>query len=240
MDFQAGDISEKIFNGVLWYLAFLLSITLHEASHAFTAMRLGDLTAYQGGHVTLDPVPHIRREPMGTVVVPIISYILGGWMIGWASVPYNPEWALQYPRRAAIMSVAGPVANFLLFLLAGIIIRTGVAFDVFVPPESIDFTHVAAAAQPGFFEPAATFLSILFSLNLLLLLFNLLPLPPMDGSSVLPLFLSEERARRYLAFVRRSSFAIFGLIVAWKIFGYVYGPIHLIAINLLYPGSHYR
>jgi len=240
VDIQSGKILEKVFEGVLWYLAFLLSITLHEASHAFAAMRLGDLTAYQGGHVTLDPIPHIRREPMGTVVIPILSYIFGGWMIGWASVPYDPEWAFHYPRRAAIMALAGPIANFVLLVVAGVLIRSGMAFDVFIPPESINFTHVTAAAQHGFYEPVATFLSILFSLNLLLFMFNLLPLPPLDGSGVAQLFMSEEQARRYLAFVRKSSFSFLGLIIAWNVFGYVYSPVHLLAINLLYPGLHYR
>jgi hypothetical protein len=72
---------ETFVNGIQWYLVFLFSTTLHEASHAFAAMKLGDSTAYEGGQVTLDPLPHIRREPIGTVVVPIISFILGGWMM---------------------------------------------------------------------------------------------------------------------------------------------------------------
>ena len=86
----------------------------------------------------------------------------------------------------------------------------------------------------------ALFLSILFSLNLLLFLFNLLPVPPLDGSGVAPIFMGDEQARRYLLFVRKSSFAFFGLVIAWNAFGYIYSPIHLIAINLLYPGMHYR
>ena len=240
MDIQSGDISEKIFTGVLWYLAFIFSTTLHEASHAFAAMRLGDLTAYMGGHVTLDTIPHIRREPLGTVVVPILSYIFGGWMIGWASVPYNAEWALQYPRRAAIMSLAGPIANLALVICSATIIRAGIAGGIFLPPESINFAHVTEAAHLGFFEPVSTFLSILFSLNLLLFMFNLLPLPPLDGAGVAPLLMPEETAKRYLTFVRNSSFAFFGLIVAWNVFGYLYSPIHLIAINLLYHGLHYH
>ncbi len=76
--------------GFLWYLAFLFSVVVHEASHAFAAMKLGDTTAYEGGQVTLDPLPHIKREPLGTVVVPVFSYLLGGWMIGWASAPMTP------------------------------------------------------------------------------------------------------------------------------------------------------
>ena len=98
--------------------AFVLAITVHEASHAFTALRLGDPSAYLVGHVALVPRPHMRREPFGTVIVPILSYIAGGWMIGWASVPYDFEWALRHPRRHAWMSLAGPAANLALGAVA--------------------------------------------------------------------------------------------------------------------------
>ena len=131
---------EKLADGLLWYVAFLFSTTLHEASHAFAAFRLGDRTAYEGGQLTLDPIPHIRREPIGTVVVPIISFLIGGWMIGWASVPYDPQWAYDNPRSSAKMSVAGPAANLVLALIAALVIRLGILYGIFFPPESIDFT----------------------------------------------------------------------------------------------------
>jgi Zn-dependent protease len=230
---------DKIFEGALWYLAFLLSTTLHEAAHGFTAMRLGDMTAYEGGQVTLDPFPHIRREPFGMVLVPIISYFLGGWMIGWASVPYNYEWSVQHPRRSGLMSLAGPTANLFLVVLAAGVIRIGLFFHLFFPPPSITFAHVTTAAGSGFITPVATFLSIIFSLNLLLLLFNLLPLPPLDGSGIVTIFLSKNTAQKYVVFVRRSPLVLVGLFLAWNLFGYVFPPIHLQCINLLYPGLHY-
>ena len=105
---------DRIAAGIGWYLIFLFSLVAHEAAHAFTAWRLGDPTARKGGQVTLNPLPHIRREPIGTVAVPLVSYLIGGWMIGWASAPYDPEWARRNPRRAALMSFAGPAANLLL------------------------------------------------------------------------------------------------------------------------------
>ena len=71
--------------GVLWYVVFLFSATCHEAAHAFAAWRLGDPTAYNSGQVTLNPLPHIQREPFGTVVVPILSYLWMGWAVGWAA-----------------------------------------------------------------------------------------------------------------------------------------------------------
>ncbi len=151
---------ENISEGFLWYLAFLFSTVFHEAAHAFVAMKLGDDTAMHGGQVTLDPVPHIRREPFGTVVVPILSFVMGGWMIGWASTPYDPYWARQYPKRSALMTLAGPVSNLTLLIICGILVRLGMAFDIFVAPDMIGYSHVTEAANAGWAEVAATLLSI--------------------------------------------------------------------------------
>ena len=114
----------------LWYVAFLLSLTCHEAAHALAAKLGGDLTAFHGGQVTLNPVPHIKREPFGTVFVPLVSYFMGGWMIGWASAPYDPTWQMRYPHRAAWMAAAGPLANFTLAMLAAAASRVAVVRPV--------------------------------------------------------------------------------------------------------------
>ena len=230
----------KVLEGLLWYIAFLFSIILHESAHAFTAYKLGDQTAYLGGQVTLDPRPHIRREPVGTVIVPIVSYLLGGWMIGWASIPFDFEWGLRHPKRLGLMSIAGPAANLALALLAALAMRAGLLVGVFVAPDHISFGQVTEAANAGFFEGVATFVSILFSLNLLLFLFNLLPVPPLDGNAILPSFLKEEHARRYLMFMRNPGVAFVGLLLAWNLFGYIFHPIHLECINLLYPDLRYE
>src|SRR5437667_6457312 len=132
--------------GVMWYVVFLFSLTCHEASHALAAKLGGDLTAFHGGQVTLNPIPHMRREPFGTILVPIISYALGGWMIGWASAPYDPGWRYRYPHRAALMAVAGPAANVVLFVIPGVAIRSGMAAVILSPPVSVRFAHVAAAS----------------------------------------------------------------------------------------------
>lgn len=231
---------EILANGLAWYVVFLFSITMHEAAHAFAAMKMGDDTAYNGGQVTLNPVPHVRREPFGTVIVPILSYFFAGWMMGWASAPYNPQWALQYPRRSAIMSLAGPASNLLLVLVSAMIIRLGIESGIFVPPDGISFTHLTEAVDGGVWSSVATMLSILFSLNLLLFAFNLIPVPPLDGSGALPLFMSEQLGQKYMSLLHRSGFAIFGIFLAWQLFTYIYPPIHLTAINLLYPGMDYH
>jgi Zn-dependent protease len=105
--------------GLLWYVVFLLSTTCHEASHALAAKWGGDLTAFRGGQVTLNPLPHIRREPFGMVFFPIITYAVSHWMMGWASAPYDPVWCREHPKHAARMALAGPAANFTLAILAG-------------------------------------------------------------------------------------------------------------------------
>src|SRR5688572_11626243 len=109
----------SLFYGAAWYGVFLFSTVIHEASHALASLKLGDDTAHRGGQVSLDPIPHISREPFGLVVVPLLSYILGGWMMGWASAPYDPHWAHKYPRRTGLMALAGPVSNLCLFLISG-------------------------------------------------------------------------------------------------------------------------
>ncbi len=167
--------------GFAWYVILLFSTTCHEAAHAWAAKLGGDLTAFHGGQVSLDPIPHIRREPFGMVVFPILSYAMGGWMMGWASAPYDPLWAQRHPRRAAWMSLAGPGANLTLTLLAALLIHAGIWLRVFQLPESAGFTHIVEAAGPGAATGVAFVLSILFSLNLLLGVFNLLPIPPLDG-----------------------------------------------------------
>src|SRR5215470_18953062 len=114
--------ADTIVFGFIWYVAFLFSTTCHEASHALVAKLGGDDTAARGGQVTLNPMPHIRREPWGMVVIPILSFVLAQRMIGWASAPFNPDWERRYPRRAAWMALAGPAANFtLMFPAVGLI-----------------------------------------------------------------------------------------------------------------------
>lgn len=224
--------------GIMWYAVFVFSTTLHEAAHAWSALRLGDDTAHRGGQVTLDPTPHIRREPVGMILIPILSYVFSGWMIGWASAPYDPFWAVRHPRKSALMSLAGPASNLLLVILAGIGIRVGMAFNFLVAPEFISFTHVTEALRPGG-TAFATLLSIVFSLNLLLCVFNLLPLPPLDGSGALLMFLKPDAAAKFLQTMSSPGFGFFGIFVAWKVFGTVYPPIHLFVVNLLYPGVTY-
>jgi Zn-dependent protease len=231
---------EHIATGAVWYIVFLLSLTCHEASHALVAKWGGDPTAFHSGQVTLNPLPHMRREPFGTIIVPLLSYALGGWMIGWGSAPYDPAWQFRYPRRAAWMALAGPLANVALLLLAVVGIHVGIIAGVLVAPGSAGFSHVVTAISQGYPEGLALFLSVLFSLNLLLAAFNLLPVPPLDGNTAAGLVLSEDAARRFAALSHNRTFSLIGLLLCWKLFGYIFSPIFTFGLNLLYPGSGYH
>ena len=229
--------SFSVIDFACWLVVFLGSMTAHEASHAFVAKRLGDPTAYLGGQVTLNPIPHIRREPFGMLLLPILSYLASGWMIGWASAPYDPAWQQRYPRRAAAMALGGPAANFTLVILSAIAIRTGMHFGIFGVPESVDFTHITEALVPGIAGFAATFLSIVFLLNLLLGTFNLLPVPPLDGVTGVTLLMSEGTALRFQHWVRTQGFGFLGLVVAWYAYDKLFPYIFHFALTMLYPGS---
>jgi Zn-dependent protease len=225
--------------GFAWYLVFVLSLSFHEAAHAFAAMKLGDKTAFHSGLVSLHPFAHMMREPIGMIVLPIVSYFYNGWMIGWASTPYDPAWAERYPKREILMAMAGPLANLILVIAAAVIIRLGLAMGHFYPPESITFSEVTAAEHAGWANSVAVMISILFTLNLVLFVFNLLPIPPLDGSSLVPLVLNRENAYKYKNLISQPSISIVGLIIAWQLFGFIFEPFHLFALNLLYPGYHY-
>jgi Zn-dependent protease len=222
--------------GALEYIVFLLSTSFHEASHGFVAKLGGDPTAFHGGQVTLNPLPHIRREPFGMVVVPLLGILTGGGIIGWASAPYDPVWQLRHPRRAALMSLAGPGANFTLVIIAAILMHIGLFTGVFQPAAHLASLHLVDAASGGVWEGIATFVSVLFSLNLLLGIFNLLPFPPLDGFTAVGLFLPDRAATAYIRFgYRLGAYSFLGLLIAWRLFAYVYQPILLASLYLIYP-----
>jgi Zn-dependent protease len=223
----------------VWYAVFLFSVTLHEAAHAFVAYRGGDSTAYHGGQVSLDPIPHIRRSPFGMVLLPIISLVVFGWPIGFASAPYDPMWAHDHPRRAGWMAFAGPASNLLLVLLAAGAIRLGVAAGVFHIPDSIGIPEIAEPTTPGTWQGTALVLGMFFCLNLVLAVLNAIPLPPLDGNGVLTLLLSEKSARRWNEMTANPMFAMFGLLIAWHLFDPLFDAIFMGAVALLYPEARY-
>ena len=221
----------------IWFASFLFSTTVHEAMHAFAAWRLGDPTAYHGGQVSLSPVPHVAREPIGMLVLPLITSFTQGWAIGWASAPYDPHWAARYPQRAAIMAAAGPLGNFLLAAAAFIVLRIGLGVGVFMAPDRVRFeTLVEMASGPSF---VTTLLSVLLVQNVFLGVFNLLPLPPLDGASVVRGFASRRVAGLFDTLSTNPAFSMVGLLVAWQVFPMFAGRLFSVLLAALHPDLTY-
>jgi Zn-dependent protease len=212
---------DRLLSGLFQYIVFLFSTTCHEAAHAYVALKGGDPTAAEGGQVSLNPIPHIRREPFGMVVLPILSVITSGGMIGWASAPYNPAWQRAYPQRAALMSLAGPAMNFFMMFVSGVLLRVGNATGIF--------------EQPGVWLAISEFLQICFQLNLLLGIFNMLPFPPFDGFGVLALFTGRIGGLENLR-MRMSQFSIIGLLIGWQAIRYIFPPVYRIAYGIIVGG----
>ncbi len=225
-----------------FYVVFLLSTTCHEAAHAWVAKLLGDSTAYLGGQVSLDPMPHIRREPIGMVLVPIVSLMLMGWPMGYAHIPVDPRWMERYPRRSAWVSLAGPAANLVLLIIAIIGMRIGLATGAFAAPDSVglEWSQVTVSAGGAVAQAFAMFLSLVFVENLVLMLFNLIPVPPLDGSGALPLFLPEKTQRTYGDIISQPGIWMIGIIAAWNLFPVIFHAVFTPVVNLVYTGvAHY-
>jgi Zn-dependent protease len=219
---------------VALYLVFLFSTTCHEAAHALVAKRGGDDTAYSLGHVTLDPMPHILRSPWGMVIAPLIGLFYMGYPLGWASVPYDPYWGQRHPRRRALMSLAGPAANFAIALLCIGILRALIATGVFhLSGNGVQSGFVVlneGVAQNSPLAAMAFLLSRSFELNMLLGAFNLIPLPPLDGSSVAEGFLPRVLGSFYDRLRDIPGHEFLGWMAASQLFGYLLGPIDRLVV----------
>jgi Zn-dependent protease len=153
------------------FIVLLFSLTVHEMAHAWTADRLGDPTARLLGRVSLNPIVH--ADLIGTVVFPLVSMISGATLIGWAKpVPVNLRY-LRHPRRDyMLVAAAGPVSNLILAVVAAILLAI-----VPISPQTLGESNVSV--------PIAALLSRLVQLNVLLAVFNMIPIPPLDGGNVL-------------------------------------------------------
>jgi Zn-dependent protease len=224
----------------IWYIVFLFSTVAHEAAHGYAAYLGGDLTAYNGGQVTLDPLEHIRRSPWGMVLIPVLTFFQMGWMMGWASTPYDSEWGKRYPVRQALMSLAGPAANFALALLGILVIKALLAAQVFEVPHHFSFTQlVRQAGEPqagSLVNALAMALSVLVNLNVLLGLFNLIPVPPLDGAGIVEGLFPKSLGKLYDKLREVPVLQIVGLLVAWNVFPKLSEPAFLIVIGLVRPG----
>jgi Zn-dependent protease len=224
--------------GFIWFVSFLFSTTVHEAMHALVAWRLGDPTAYNGGQVSLSPIPHIKREPIGMLILPLVTAMTQGWAIGWASAPYDPRWAHRYPQRAALMAAAGPAGNFMIAAVAFVLMRVGLGLGAFVAPDRVNFETIVAAAG-GDSSFVTMLLSVLLVQNVFLGVFNLLPLPPLDGSAVLSAVVPEPLASKVRQFGSNPMASTLGLVVAWQVFPAITRPLFTLILRLVHPGAGY-
>lgn len=144
-------------------LILLFSVVIHEVAHGYAALWLGDQTAKYEGRLTLNPLKHL--DPVGSVLVPILGYFTGGVIIGWAKpVPFNPYNLRNQKWGEALVAIAGPLSNIIIAIIFSVIIRT-----------------MAGSVSESF-----VFLSgYLVFINIILALFNMIPIPPLDGSKVL-------------------------------------------------------
>jgi Zn-dependent protease len=224
----------------IWYIVFLFSTVAHEAAHGWVAYLGGDSTAYHGGQLTLDPTAHIRRSPVGMVLIPIITFFQMNWMMGWASVPFDSEWGKRHPRRQALMSAAGPATNFLLAGLGIAAMKLLLAVHVFDIPYGFRFTElVRQAGEPragSLVNGLAMALSVLVNLNVLLGLFNLLPIPPLDGAGIVEGLFPNSLGKLYDRMREIPILQFVGLLVAWNLFPVLTRPALVFVIGLVHSG----
>ena len=229
---------EKLPEFLIWYSVFLFTLAFHEGSHALVAYWGGDDTAYRGGQVSLNPWPHIQREPFGTVVFPLLTFFMSGWMMGWASAPYDPSWGARHPRRMAAMSAAGPAANLFLAAVSFEILKALLATGYFINPGRYNFSHMvepSATAAESFGYALALLLSVALNLNVLLGLFNLLPIPPLDGAGIVSGLAPGSIGQGLERLSTNPAFRIMGIVIAWQVFGPIARWAFRGVLSLLYP-----
>jgi Zn-dependent protease len=201
-------------------VVFLFSLSFHEAAHAWMADRLGDPTGRHLGRITLNPIPHI--DLFGTLIFPAIGFFTGAPMFGWAKpVPWNPR-NVKDRRQADIwISAAGPISNVLAFLGFFLLIKL---FRVYL---RTDASFLGSAAEP-------LYLMCLLGvqLNVILAVFNLLPIPPLDGSWILPHFLPPALAGSYEK-LRPYGFMILLLCMMTGVFRVVLFPFLAVVDTLI-------
>ncbi len=185
---------------VFQIIVLLFSVVIHEISHGYVAEYLGDPTARLAGRLTLNPIKHL--DPFGSFVLPIsLWFLTGGSMIfGWAKpVPYNPNNLRDPISGGAKIAAAGPISNFLIALIFAIAFRI---VRVIAPDSEILLQSFA----------------LIVSINILLAVFNLVPIPPLDGSKLLPVILPRnETTERILNFLNQNGFV---LILIFIFFGF--------------------
>ncbi len=186
-------------------IPILFAITIHEAAHGYVARYFGDMTAYQQGRISLNPIRHI--DPVGTILLPLITLVLGGILFGWAKpVPVNFS-ALRHPKQDMLwVAIAGPASNLLMALFWAMMVKVSWMF-------------------PGsyFAEPLLEMGQIGVKINVILMVLNLLPLPPLDGGRVAVSLLPYRQAYQLSRIEPYGMFILIGLAVT-PVLGWILTP----------------
>lgn len=204
---------DRLALGLTTYVVLLFSLSVHESAHAWMAHKLGDDTALLEGRVSLNPLVHM--DPIGTFIFPLLQIFTGILLLGWAKpTPYNPaNFGREVTMRQGHMLVAaaGPVSNVILAVLFAI--GFVVAF------------RLGAVGPDNYSHPLARTLFIGVSMNVVLALFNLVPIPPLDGSKVASYGLPGDFGDRYDRVMGPYGFILLLVLVATGVFGFVLRPV---------------
>jgi Zn-dependent protease len=206
--------------GVLFvsFAVLLFSLTVHEAAHAWTAARLGDPTARLLGRVSLNPVVHV--DPVGTLLLPAVALATGAPLIGWAKpVPVSTARLGRYPRDFVLVAAAGPASNVALALVASVALRL-------VPQRAVGLAGLEVS------EPLMALAFAAFQVNLLLAVFNLVPVPPLDGGNILGGLLRGRLSQGYEALRPWGVFLLYALMLSGAL-TYIIGPPYYLLARLL-------
>ena len=201
------------------FIVLLFSLTVHEMAHAWTAYRLGDSTARDLGRVSLNPLVH--ADLIGTVIFPLVAMVSGVPLIGWAKpVPVNTQ-QLRHPRRDyMVVAAAGPASNLVMAVAAAAVLRL-----LPVSPVTLGEPNVSA--------PVAAILSQALHLNVLLAVFNMIPIPPLDGGNVLSGLLPGRMASRFNSIVRPYGFLLLYALMLTRGFEYLVIPPYSLLLSWL-------
>jgi Zn-dependent protease len=222
---------------IFYFITFILSLSVHESAHALTSDWFGDDTGRVQGRISLNPLVHI--DPIGTLLIPFVGFLQfasGVPLIGWAKpVDVNPlRWRNKDLANISV-SAAGPISNLLLAFIAFVALKMMMWRGVVEPGREGPFTYALPAdGQPEWLLPLCTFLSLMLMVNIGLAIFNLIPIPPLDGSHVLETLMPESFRHAYEQIKPFSFFILLGLM--WLgVFGFILSPIRKFVIqNLLW------